>query len=129
MLCWSCHQLQRQCQACLGLATICLHSRLRQGSLRSADLLGSESVRQSLRPPPTLPTLRTNSLVQIYDSSWDRLDTLITLVSILVAGALCVPRHGESFGDLPVAERCSKETTWALVAGVSNVVVDFFIIY
>ena len=55
--------------------------------------------------------------------------TVITLVSILVAGALCIPRHGESFGDLPVAERCAKETTWALIAGVSDVVVDLLIIY
>ena len=55
--------------------------------------------------------------------------TLITLVSIIVAAALCTPRHGESFGDVPVAERCSKETTWALIGGVSDVVVDLFIIY
>lgn len=55
--------------------------------------------------------------------------TLISLVTIIVAGALCTPRHGESFGDLTVAERCTLETTWAVVQGASDVVLDFFIIY
>ena len=55
--------------------------------------------------------------------------TLLSLVTIIVAGALCAPRHGESFGDLTVAERCTHETTWAVVQGASDVVLDFFIIY
>lgn len=55
--------------------------------------------------------------------------TLISLVSIIVASVLCVPRHGEGFADLTVAERCVHETTWAVVQGASDVVLDFFIIY
>ena len=55
--------------------------------------------------------------------------TLMSLVTIIVAGALCAPRHGESFGDRTVAERCGHETTWAVVQGASDVVLDFFIIY
>ena len=42
---------------------------------------------------------------------------------------MCAPRRGESFADLTVAERCSHETTWAVVQGASDVVLDFFIIY
>lgn len=55
--------------------------------------------------------------------------TLISVVTIIVAGALCAPRHGESFGDMTVTERCTHESTWAVVQGASNVVLDFFIIY
>ena len=54
--------------------------------------------------------------------------TLISLVSIIVASVLCVPRHGEAFGDSTVAERCTHESTWAVVQGASDVVLDFFIV-
>ena len=55
--------------------------------------------------------------------------TLISVISIIVASVLCAPRHGEGFADLTVAERCVHETTWAVVQGASDVVLDFFIIY
>ena len=54
---------------------------------------------------------------------------LISIVSIIVVGAMCAPRRGESFDDLAVAERCGHKIPWAVVRGASDVVLDFFIIY
>ena len=55
--------------------------------------------------------------------------TVICLVSVIVASVLCAPRRDEHFEDLAVAKRCTHESTWAVVQGTSDVVVDFYIIY
>ena len=55
--------------------------------------------------------------------------TLISLTSIIVASALCTPRKHELFSSLSVAERCTHEETWAVVQGVLNVCLDFYILY
>ncbi|KAL9630535.1 MAG: hypothetical protein Q9164_006366 [Protoblastenia rupestris] len=55
--------------------------------------------------------------------------TLISLTSLITAGALCAPRSGESFSSLTVAERCSRQKTWAVVQGALNMSLDFYILY
>ena len=55
------------------------------------------------------------------------LTAIISATSIVVDGALCAPRAGESFGDMRVSMRCSRETIWAVVQGTLNVVLDFYI--
>ena len=55
--------------------------------------------------------------------------TIICLVSVAVAGALCAPRSGESFGSMTVAKRCTHEDVWAVVQGSLTVPLDFYILY
>ncbi len=55
--------------------------------------------------------------------------TIISLTSVVVAGALCAPRSGESFGSMAVAKRCTHEDIWAVVQGSLTVVLDFYILY
>lgn len=55
--------------------------------------------------------------------------TIISLTSIIVAGALCAPRQGESFSSISVAERCTHEDIWAVVQGALNMFLDFYILY
>lgn len=54
--------------------------------------------------------------------------TIISLTSIVVAGALCAPRDGESFSSMAVAERCTHEEIWAVVQGALNMALDFYIL-
>ncbi|CAD6577266.1 MAG: hypothetical protein ASARMPREDX12_008289 [Alectoria sarmentosa] len=55
--------------------------------------------------------------------------SLILLTSLAVAGALCAPWSGESFGSLPTFERCTHQETWAVAQGALNTILDFFILY
>lgn len=55
--------------------------------------------------------------------------TVISLVTLVVAGALCVPWPGESFSSLTVVERCTHQETWAVVQGPLNMLLDFYILY
>lgn len=55
--------------------------------------------------------------------------SLISGLSIVIAAALCSPRSGESFGDRHVQRRCARQSTWAVVQGSMNVLLDFFILY
>ncbi|KAI4130646.1 MAG: hypothetical protein LQ338_001623 [Usnochroma carphineum] len=55
--------------------------------------------------------------------------TAVSGLSIIIAGALCAPRSGESFNSLQVIQRCSHQGTWAVVQGSMNVALDFFILY
>lgn len=55
--------------------------------------------------------------------------TLITLTSLIVAGALCAPWSGESFNSLMVVERCTHQATWAVVQGALDMLLDFYILY
>lgn len=55
--------------------------------------------------------------------------TLISLTTVIVAGALCAPRKGESFDSLTLVQRCKNEEIWAAVQGALNVALDFYILY
>ncbi|KAL2047262.1 hypothetical protein N7G274_001281 [Stereocaulon virgatum] len=55
--------------------------------------------------------------------------TVIPLTSIIVASALCAPRKHESFGSFSLLDRCAQTKTWAVVQGVLNVCLDFYILY
>ena len=55
--------------------------------------------------------------------------TLISLTSVIVAGALCAPRRGEAFVSLTLIGRCKHQDTWAVVQGSLNVALDFYILY
>jgi hypothetical protein len=55
--------------------------------------------------------------------------TVIPLTSIIVASALCAPRKHESFGSFSLLNRCAQTKTWAVVQGVLNVCLDFYILY
>ena len=70
------------------------------------------------------PTKRFRYLAYI-DIFWA---TIVSLTSI-VSGALCAPRHGESFSDVSVAKRCSHKGIWAVVQGSLNMCLDFYILY
>ncbi|KAL8716415.1 MAG: hypothetical protein Q9220_000322 [cf. Caloplaca sp. 1 TL-2023] len=70
-------------------------------------------------------TLRTFRYCIYFGILWA---TLISCTSIIVAPALCAPRGDESFSSLGVVKRCTKEKTWALVQGVLNVLLDFYIL-
>lgn len=55
--------------------------------------------------------------------------TIISGVAIIIAGALCAPRSAESFSSLQVVSRCSRQSTWAVVQGTMNILLDFFVLY
>ena len=54
---------------------------------------------------------------------------IISSASLIIAGALCAPRQGESFSSVMVAERCTHEDIWAVVQGTLNMLLDFYIFY
>lgn len=54
---------------------------------------------------------------------------IISSASLIIAGPLCAPRQGESFGSVMVAERCTHEDIWAVVQGTLNMLLDFYIFY
>ena len=53
----------------------------------------------------------------------------IAVITLVLAGAMCAPRHGESFDNLTLSSRCSHQTTWAVVHSVLILVLDFYILY
>ena len=53
----------------------------------------------------------------------------ISVTTLVLAGAMCAPRHGESFGTLSLTSRCSHQTTWAVVQSVLMLMLDFSILY
>ena len=55
-------------------------------------------------------------------------NTVITLTTIIVTAALCVPKPGESFSSIVVARRCSHDNTWSVVQGVLFMLLDFYIL-
>ncbi|CAF9916812.1 MAG: hypothetical protein ALECFALPRED_010874 [Alectoria fallacina] len=55
--------------------------------------------------------------------------SLISLTTLAVAGALCAPWSGESFGSVPTFERCTHQVTWAVAQGALNTILDFYILY
>ena len=55
--------------------------------------------------------------------------TLVSLTTVIVAGALCAPRKGEAFDGMKFAQRCGHSQIWATVQGALNVVLDFYILY
>ena len=54
---------------------------------------------------------------------------LISLTTFIVAGALCAPRRGETFGSLTSIKRCTDSQVWALIQGCMNMVLDIYILY
>lgn len=52
-----------------------------------------------------------------------------SLTSVLVTGILCSPRPGQPWDDLRVIFRCSTERYFALIQGVLNMLLDFYILY
>ena len=54
---------------------------------------------------------------------------IISSTGIVVAGALCSPRHDESFDSLKAIERYTHQKTWAVVQGALNVALDSYILY
>lgn len=55
--------------------------------------------------------------------------TLISLVTVVIATALCSPRKGEAFNNIMVAQRCHHLQSWAVAQGALNVLLDFYILY
>lgn len=55
--------------------------------------------------------------------------TITSIIVMVAGGILCAPRHDESNGDLTLIMRCAHETTWALVQGVLDVALNFFILF
>ena len=53
----------------------------------------------------------------------------IAVITLVLAGAMCAPRHGESFDNLALSSRCSHQTTWAVVQSVLILILDFYILY
>ena len=53
--------------------------------------------------------------------------TLNSITTVIVAGALCAPRQGESFAGLSVAQRCQHEGIWAVVQGAMSVILDSYV--
>ncbi|MCJ1384816.1 hypothetical protein MMC17_007934 [Xylographa soralifera] len=51
------------------------------------------------------------------------------LATIIVPSALCVPRKGQNWDDLSIILKCSEERYFAVVQGVINVALDFFLLY
>ncbi|KAL2037841.1 hypothetical protein N7G274_009315 [Stereocaulon virgatum] len=71
------------------------------------------------------PTPRFRHLVYI-GIIWT---AVVGLASIIIAGALCAPRHGEFFSSLTVAERCSHESILAVTQGTLYMLLDFYMFY
>ena len=53
----------------------------------------------------------------------------ISVITLALAGAMCAPRHGETFDNLTLSSRCSHQTTWAVVHSVLILILDFYILY
>ena len=53
----------------------------------------------------------------------------LSLTSVVVSGALCSPRPGQPWNDLRVILRCSTERYFAVIQGVLNMLLDFYILY
>ena len=54
---------------------------------------------------------------------------VISVITLVLAGAMCAPRHGESFDNLALSSRCSHQTTWAIIHSVLILILDFYILY
>jgi hypothetical protein len=53
---------------------------------------------------------------------------LVYLGTIIANGALCIPRHGESWFEAATTQRCSKGLYAAYIHGIFNVVSDLYIL-
>ena len=53
----------------------------------------------------------------------------LLLATIIVPSTLCVPRNGQDWDDLAVFSKCDGERYFAVVQGVINVALDFFLLY
>ena len=53
----------------------------------------------------------------------------LSLSSVLVSGILCSPRPGQPWDDIGVIIRCSTERYFAVIQGVLNMFLDFYILY
>ena len=51
------------------------------------------------------------------------------LATIIVPSALCVPRNGQQWDSLSSTLKCGEERYFAVVQGVINVALDFFLLY
>ena len=53
----------------------------------------------------------------------------ITVITLVLAGAMCAPRQGESFDNPALSSRCSHQKPWPTVHSVLILILDFYILY